>query len=112
MTDRDPLLRVLTGLVVDLLWWLDTCDDEEIHPDSAVKMMESVVSALNGLTSDQQDRLLAVLNEMATTEEHPGRRHQLITFAFACGLTEEEPPEANDEPAPWVHPDARSKPNP
>jgi hypothetical protein len=24
------------------VWWLDSCGDEEVDPDSAVKMMESV----------------------------------------------------------------------
>jgi hypothetical protein len=27
---------------VDIVWWLDSCGDEEVDPDSAVKMMESV----------------------------------------------------------------------
>jgi hypothetical protein len=38
--EGDPLVPVLAGLVVDLPWWLDTCGDDEIDPDSAVKMME------------------------------------------------------------------------
>ncbi|MEV8548756.1 hypothetical protein AB0L04_02780 [Streptomyces glaucescens] len=40
MANRDPLVPALTGLLVDVVWWLESCGDEEVDPDSAVKMME------------------------------------------------------------------------
>lgn len=54
MTDRDPLVPALTGLLVDVVWWLESCEDEEVDPDSAVKMMESAGGVLLRLPSDQR----------------------------------------------------------
>ncbi|WP_433615432.1 hypothetical protein ACQP2P_11565 [Dactylosporangium sp. CA-139114] len=107
MTERDPLVPALTGLVVDLLWWLDSCNDDEIDPDTAVKMMESVSWVLHNLPSEQRQRFMKVLDEMAAEKEHAGRRQQLLTFAYQSGLVDDEPAAADGEPTPWVHPAAR-----
>jgi hypothetical protein len=32
----------LAGLLVDVVWFLESCGDDEVDPDSAVKMMEGV----------------------------------------------------------------------
>jgi hypothetical protein len=91
MNDTDPLVSVLAGLVVDLVWWLDSCGDDEVDPDSAVKMMESVAGVLDRLPDDQRERLLKTIEQMAAAEEHAGRRQQLRNFPYACGLVEDEP---------------------
>ncbi|MFI7631691.1 hypothetical protein [Microbispora rosea] len=89
MTDTDPLVPVLAGLVVDVVWFLDSCEDDEVNPDSAVKMMESVSWVLLGLPQDQRDRFLKVLRDLAEAETDPGRREFLRAFPFACGLVED-----------------------
>ncbi|MEU9350007.1 hypothetical protein AB0D65_03055 [Streptomyces griseoloalbus] len=90
MTAMDPLVPALAGLVVDTLRFLDSCDDDEVDPDSAVKMMESVGGELLRLPLDQRDRLLQVLAGLAEAEQDPARREYLNSFPFACGLVEEE----------------------
>jgi hypothetical protein len=94
MTDTDPLVPVLAGLVVDVVWFLDTCEDDEVDPDSAVKMMESVAWVLGRLPQDQRDRMLQVLSDLAQAEENPGRREFLEEFPVALGLIDE--PEDSD----------------
>ncbi|MGW7568527.1 hypothetical protein ACWGJV_19920 [Streptomyces tendae] len=86
----DPLVPALAGLVVDALWFLDSCGDDEVDPDSAVKMMESVGGELLRLPLDQRDRFLQVLTDLAEAEPNPARREFLQSFPFACGLVEEE----------------------
>jgi hypothetical protein len=86
----DPLVPALAGLVADTLWFLDNCGDDEVDPDSAVKMMESVGGELLRLPLDQRDRLLQVLTDLAEAETNPARREFLQSFPFACGLVEEE----------------------
>jgi hypothetical protein len=108
VTEQDPLVPVLAGLVVDLLWWLDTCGDDEIDPDSAVKMMEGVSWVLTRLPAEQRERFLQVVNDLATAEEHPGRRAQLVAFPFACGLVENEAPHRGGPWTAWVHPASRA----
>ncbi|WP_320784761.1 hypothetical protein [Streptomyces sp. CRN 30] len=90
MTAMDPLVPALAGLIVDALWFLDSCGDDEVDPDSAVKMMESVGGELLRLPLDQRDRLLQVLTDLAEAEPNPARREFLQSFPFDCGLVEEE----------------------
>ncbi|MGC0318185.1 hypothetical protein [Kitasatospora acidiphila] len=90
MTDTDPLVPALAGLVVDVVWFLDSCEDDEVDPDSAVKMMESVGWVLGRLPQDQRDRFLTVLADLAEAETEPGRREFLEAFPFTCGLVEAE----------------------
>ncbi|MEV4230260.1 hypothetical protein AB0J81_24800 [Streptomyces bobili] len=90
MTDRDPLVPALTGVLVDVMWWLESCGDEEVDPDSAVKVMESVGGELLRLPSGQRERLVQVLTDLAEAEENPVRRDFLKSFPFAVGLVEDE----------------------
>ncbi|MEV6209336.1 hypothetical protein [Kitasatospora sp. NPDC051914] len=89
MTDTDPLVPALAGLVVDCVRFLDTCGDDEVDPDSAVKMTESVAWALQRLPEDQLDRFLTALADLARAEPDPQRREFLESFPAACGLVEE-----------------------
>lgn len=90
MTDMDPLVPALAGLVVDVVWFLDGCGDDEVDPDSAVKMMEGVGGELLRLPQVQRDRLLQVLTDLAEAEPNPARREFLESFPFAVGLVEEQ----------------------
>jgi hypothetical protein len=93
--ESDPLVPVLAGVIVDIVWWLDSCGDDEVDPDSAVKMMESVAWVMGELPDDHQQQLIEVLEEMADSEPNEARAVQLRSFPFACGLVEEDP-EADD----------------
>ena len=90
-TDPPVPVPVPAGLVVDIVWWLDSCDDEEVDPDSAVKLMESVAWVMDNLPTDQQQRLIEVLGELADAEQDPARAQQLRSFPFDCGLVEDDP---------------------
>ncbi|MFE4546992.1 hypothetical protein [Streptomyces sp. NPDC056785] len=89
MTDRDPLVPALAGVLVDVVWWLESCGDEEVDPDSAVKMMEGVGGELLRLPSAQREGLLQVLRDLAEAEQDPARRDFLKAFPFATGLVED-----------------------
>ncbi|KPI28961.1 hypothetical protein OV320_4216 [Actinobacteria bacterium OV320] len=86
MADRDPLVPALTGMLVDVVWWLESCGDEEVDPDSAVKIMESVGGELLRLPSARRERLLQVLADLAEAEQDPARRDFLTGFPFAIGM--------------------------
>ncbi|WP_432131701.1 hypothetical protein [Streptomyces tendae] len=91
MTAIDPLVPALAGLVVDVAWFLECCDDDVVDPDSAVKMMEGIGGELLRLPPDQRDRLLQVLADLAEAEQNDARREFLESFPLACGLVEEQP---------------------
>ncbi|MGA5181653.1 hypothetical protein ACPCBF_17990 [Streptomyces pseudogriseolus] len=80
MTTMDPLVPALAGLVVDAVWFLESCDDDEVDPDSAVKMMEGVGGELLRLPLDQRDRLLQVLADLAEAEQDAARRGSWSRF--------------------------------
>ncbi|MEV5313715.1 hypothetical protein [Streptomyces sp. NPDC052610] len=89
MSDMDPLVPALAGLVVDVVWFLESCGDDEVDPDSAVKMLEGVGGELLRLPPDQRARLLRVLTGLAEAEPNSARREFLESFPFACGLVDE-----------------------
>ncbi|CAL9301692.1 hypothetical protein SUDANB66_03402 [Streptomyces sp. SudanB66_2053] len=82
-------MPVLASLLVDVMWWLESCGDEEVDPDSAVKMMEGVGWVLLQLPSDQRQRLVRVLADLAEAEQEPARREFLESFPSAIGMVEE-----------------------
>ncbi|MFD8725809.1 hypothetical protein EDD90_3787 [Streptomyces sp. Ag109_O5-1] len=90
MAYTDPLVPALTGLLVDVVWWLESCGDEEVDPDSAVKMMESVGWVLLQLPPDQRRRFVQVLADLAEAEQEPARREFLESFPSAIGMAEEQ----------------------
>lgn len=90
MSDIDPLVPALTGLVVDLTWFLDSCDDDTLNPDDAVKMLESVVCVFHQLPQEQRVRFLQVLRQIAEAETDPGRRTFLEEFPESFDLLDDQ----------------------
>ncbi|WP_089226717.1 hypothetical protein [Actinacidiphila glaucinigra] len=91
MTDADPLVPLLAGIVVDVVHFLDTCGDDEVAPDVAVRTAEHAGWVLHNLPPRQRARFLRVLDDLAAAEPDPARRRALESFGFACGLVAEEP---------------------
>ncbi|MFE0628209.1 hypothetical protein ACFW3D_14710 [Streptomyces sp. NPDC058864] len=90
-TDTDPLVPVLAGIVVDVVHSLDTCGDDEVAPDVAVRTAEHAGWVLGALPPRERARFLRVLDDLAAAEPDPARRRALESFGFACGLVVEEP---------------------
>jgi hypothetical protein len=100
-------LKTVTGLVVDLVWWLDTCGDDDVDPRVAVNLLEGVAH-LHELPGEQRERLLDVLDELAAAEPHHGRQYELRRFAFAMGLVDDEPDDEAPPVREWVNPKTRA----
>ncbi|MFG2869557.1 hypothetical protein [Streptomyces sp. NPDC048338] len=81
MTSSYPsLTRALAEALVDVLWFIDGSEDEQMDQDDAVKVTEGVVHVVSTLSSDQQQELTALLGEMAAAETNPARREFLEEF--------------------------------
>jgi len=106
--DSGAALTGAAGLVADLMWWLDTCADDEVDSHVAVKLQEATAALVDELSGGQRDRLREVLARSAAAERHAGRRFELRLFPYAVGLVDDEP-EEDDEPAvrEWVRPEDR-----
>ncbi|MFV6030618.1 hypothetical protein [Streptomyces sp. NPDC056264] len=87
MTSSYPsLTRALAEALVDALWFIDGSEDEQMDQDDAVKVMEGVARTACMLSSNQQQELIDLLGEMATSETNPARREFLMEFPDGIGL--------------------------
>jgi len=105
--DRLASLKTAAGLLVDLMWWLDTCEDEQVDSFVAVKLQEATGAWLDELTADQRRRLVEVLAELAASEQHNGRRYEIRVFAFALGLANNEIEGEVPPVREWIRPEDR-----
>ncbi len=86
------------------MWWLDTCDAEQVDPFVAVKLQEATGAWLDELAVGQRQRLVEVLGKLAASEEHNGRRYEIRLFGFALGLIDEEIEEEAPVVREWIDP--------
>ncbi|MGW1038074.1 hypothetical protein ACWD4Z_38575 [Streptomyces antibioticus] len=87
--EYSTLAHALTEALVDMTWFIDGADDDQMDLDDAVKALEGVAAVLKHLTSDQRRDLLDVLGEMAEAEAEPARREFLEVFPQDFGLIDE-----------------------
>ncbi|MGW7431483.1 hypothetical protein ACWGIN_18300 [Streptomyces sp. NPDC054861] len=81
------LTRVLAEALMDVLWFIDGSEEEQVDQDDAVKVLEGAAARLvSTLSNDQQRELIALLGEMAATETNPARRTFLEEFPADFGL--------------------------
>ncbi|NUT20821.1 MAG: hypothetical protein HOV77_16695 [Hamadaea sp.] len=86
MTEPDPLVRALVGLVAELAFRLDGSDEELVDERWAVKALEWIAYVCGQLPPEQRLRLVGVMAELAA-EARPGpEREFLESFAENFGL--------------------------
>ncbi|MBL1083675.1 hypothetical protein JK359_17155 [Streptomyces actinomycinicus] len=83
------LTRALAEALVDVLWFVDGCEDEQMDPDDAVKVLENVAHWVTQLSGGQRHELLDLLATMAAEETNPARREFLEGFPEGFGLDED-----------------------
>ncbi|MEW2622949.1 hypothetical protein [Streptomyces sp. NPDC048106] len=92
MTSSYPsLTRALAEALVDVLWFIDGCEDEQMNPDDAVKVLEGVAHVVSTLPNDQRQELIELIGEMAAAESDPARREFLDEFPEAFGMIDDAP---------------------
>ncbi|WP_330455629.1 hypothetical protein OIB37_01350 [Streptomyces sp. NBC_00820] len=90
MTSSYPsLTHALAEALVDVLWFVDGCEDQQMDPDDAVKVLEGVAHLVSTLSNDQRQELLALVGEMAAAETNPARREFLEEFPEGFGLIDD-----------------------
>ncbi|MFE3592500.1 hypothetical protein ACFXOY_33895 [Streptomyces niveus] len=83
------LTHALAEALVDVLWFVEGSEDEQMDPDDAVKGMEGVTHLLSKLSSEQRNELTELLGIMAAAESNPARREFLNGFPEGFGLLED-----------------------
>lgn len=105
----EELLKSVTGLLVDITWWLDTCSDEDVDEWVVGNLQEGTAYLIAEMSSEQRNRILETLDGLAATERHDGRWYEMLFFPFAMGLTDTEPDEASPLHRRWVRPQDRTR---
>lgn len=91
MTSSYPsVTRVLAEALVDVLWFIEGSEDEQMDQDDAIKVMEGVAHTLSTLPDDQRQELVALVGEMAAAETDSARREFLDEFPEGFGLVDDE----------------------
>ncbi|WP_406011174.1 hypothetical protein OG440_37340 [Streptomyces sp. NBC_00637] len=83
------LTHALAEALVDVLWFVDGSEDEQMDPDDAVRVLEGVARLVGTLSNDQRHELIALLGEMAAAETNPARREFLEEFPEGFGLIDD-----------------------
>ncbi|MEU5896853.1 MULTISPECIES: hypothetical protein [unclassified Streptomyces] len=90
MSGYPSLTRALAEALVDVLWFVERCEDEQMDPDDAVKVLEGVAALMSHLSDDQRSEFMDLLGSMASQENDPSRRDFLLDFPEEFGLVEED----------------------
>ncbi|MFC4516367.1 hypothetical protein [Streptomyces ehimensis] len=88
MTLYPSLTRALAEALVNVLWFVEGSEDEQMDPDDAVKVLEGVAHLVTQLSSGQRSELIDLLGSMAAEEADPSRRAFLEGFPRGFGLVE------------------------
>ena len=90
MTSSYPsLTRTLAETLVNVLWFIDGSEDEQMDPDDAVKVLEGVAHLVSKLSSDQRNELIGPLGTMAEAESDPARRQFLEGLSEGFGILDD-----------------------
>lgn len=84
------LTQALAEALVDVLWFIEGSEDEQMDPDDAVKVLEGVAHLVSKLSRDQRSELIDLLGTMADAESDPARREFLEGFPEGFGLLDDE----------------------
>ncbi|MEU5812065.1 hypothetical protein [Streptomyces sp. NPDC047718] len=83
------LTHALGEALVDVLWFIEGSEDEQMDPDDAVEVLEGVAHLVSQLSSDQRSELIDLLGRMAEAESDPARREFLEGFPEGFGLVDD-----------------------
>ncbi|MEV5666928.1 hypothetical protein [Streptomyces flaveolus] len=89
MTSYPSLTRALGEALVDVLWFIEGSEDEQMDPDDAVKVLEGVAHRVTSLSDAQRQELVELVGEMAAAETDPARRAFLEQFPEGFALVDD-----------------------
>ncbi|WP_405595888.1 maleylpyruvate isomerase family mycothiol-dependent enzyme [Streptomyces sp. NBC_01410] len=86
----DALLNALAETLADLVTTIDTCDDDVLDPDTAVKWLENTGYLLGRLSPRDRRALSALIRRAAAREPDGAWRDDLLRIPESFGLDDDE----------------------
>ncbi|MFC5185796.1 hypothetical protein [Actinomadura harenae] len=83
MTDLE---HVLAKALTELLVGIDLADDEDIEPETAMRLLEPVATLMEALPAPQQLALANIITSCAEEETDSGRRMTALDLPYAIGI--------------------------
>ncbi|MFJ3088312.1 hypothetical protein [Streptomyces sp. NPDC086838] len=83
------LTYALAAALVDVLWFIEGSEDEQMDSHDAVKVLEGVGHLVSNLSSAQRSELIGLLRAMGEAESDPARREFLEGFPEGFGLLDD-----------------------
>ena len=83
------LAHSLAEALVDVQWFVEGSEDEQMDPDDAVKVLAGVAYLASKLSSDQRSELIDLLGTIADAESDPARREFPEGFPEGFGLLDD-----------------------
>jgi hypothetical protein len=80
-TSTRDLREVLADLVVGFAVFAELSDEDELHPDSALKWLETIVVGLRQLGASDRLWLYEHVKAAAEREPHPDNRRVMLWLA-------------------------------
>lgn len=90
MSEYPSLSWGLAEALIDVVWFAESCDDDQMNLDDAVKVLEGVAYRLSRFSADQRDEFLGVIAAMAQTEPDAERRAFIQGLPDGLGLRDRE----------------------
>lgn len=86
----DALLNALAEALAEVVTLIDTCDDDVLDPDTAVKWLESTGFHLDRLSPGDRRELAALLRRAAARHPEGGYREDLLRVPDGFGLDDDQ----------------------
>ncbi|MFF3324862.1 maleylpyruvate isomerase N-terminal domain-containing protein [Streptomyces sp. NPDC002889] len=86
----DALLHALTEALADVVTSIDTCDDDVLDPDTAVKWMETTAYLLDRLSPADRRELAGLFRRVAARRPEGAWRDELLKIPEGFGLDDDQ----------------------
>jgi hypothetical protein len=86
---NDGPIRALAETVVWVTVYIESASDDDINPDAAVDLEETISLALGKLSADDRAALAASILEIASAERRVDVAEMIRGLPTAIGLTED-----------------------
>jgi hypothetical protein len=89
--EATALERALVGELLTVLNWIETLPDDEIDPDTAVKIEEDITAVAQGLGEDDRAKFVSIAGILADEADatRPGAGDSFREALDAMGLLDE-----------------------
>ena len=85
---KKPVSKTLSDCLVDVLYRLETADEQQVNDDFSLSLMEEIAAKLQGFDAQNLAEFIAFVYKAAEEELNSDRKSYLSNFPDNFGLRE------------------------